>query len=140
MTRATFPGGLRHRRQPTQWNCGVACVAMITGSSVAAVMQQLPSVRVSARRRRMKRAYVNVGELQRLIVSGGKAIGRRTPGVPSVGDVAVLRIPNHRITGWHWCVWARGIVHDPTLSDGVKHESYVPLRQPNVSFYQVKGL
>lgn len=127
-----------HQQQPTQWSCGVACAAMIAHSDVAMMLARLPSVRVSDHRRRFKREYVNVGELRRLVESVGVTVGRRTKGLPPQHAVAVLRVPNHRKTGWHWCVWSDGKVHDPMCDGPIRHEEYEPIRRAGVSFYQVE--
>jgi hypothetical protein len=97
---------------------------MLTGEDVAAVHARLPLVRVSDRRRKFRRDYVNVGELRRLALS--VPIGRRVSGWPPRNAVAVLRIPNHRKTGWHWSIWSNGVVMDqlePAPVDASAHFS-----------------
>lgn len=128
---------MEHRQQPTRFSCGVACAAMLTDESVSAVMSRLPLVRESARRRKLKRAYVNVGELRRLIGVRPLALGRRRRGLPPEHDVAVLRIPNGRVTGWHWAVWSAGMVHDPMNEAPVPAAGYEPLGRAGVSHYAI---
>lgn len=109
---------IQHQQQPTPWSCGLAVAAMATGQPVEAMRAILPTLRSACRRRRLRREYVNVGELRAMIERHGRTMDRRAPGRPPLEALAVLRIPNGRVTGWHWCLWAPpGVIHDP-MRDG----------------------
>ena len=126
-----------HQQQPTRWSCGVACAAMLTHQPFGVMLQALPMVRISITRRRLRRPYINVGELRRLLVPYNLTMGTRAPGRPNT-PLAILRVPNGTCTGWHWCVWSAGVVHDPLLEDGCSWETYHDYFTADVSYYPVR--
>jgi hypothetical protein len=77
-------------------------------------IKRLRAVR-SGRRRLIRTHRSNVGELARLLAPAFR-MRRKLAGVPSV-PLALLRIQHTRGRGWHWAVWADGLVFDP-LCDG----------------------
>ncbi len=138
---------IMHLTQPTKSGCGPTCVAMITGFPFAHVLHVLRASR-GDKRAKMKGHHTNIAEMTRMLGAFGWDVDRRLELTTDedkrdAEEVAfgLLRVHHlrksgkgHR-TGWHWCVIANGVIHDPLMFDSVDAITWFPEAKDHKIYY-----
>jgi hypothetical protein len=133
-----------HLTQPTKTSCGPTCVAMITGMPFDLVLNVLKASRIKDRG---NARGTNIAEMTRMLGAFGWDVDRRLElktdedCVSALFAFGLLRV--HRLrksgkghrTGWHWCVIANGVIHDPLMLDSMDAITWFPEAKDHKIYY-----
>lgn len=112
---STYPLRRVPQRSWEKGDCGIACVAMITGKSYEVVLEAFKGLRMesspSSFRTRHKEVEALLGRLDH------KAERKRFQGWDKIPGHAIVKVDARKNGAWHWVVFDAGrgcpTVHDP---------------------------